>query len=1169
VTKSETGPRRLDEFKTIQESAISQTVSYLKNTWVKNLIDIIKKKFSDIGKGWFNMKETNRLTYEFGKLKRFLTVVRLNMQDCLKELLRASLTEFVESFRSALPETVTVVSQNKVDNGFGQAEPMPPLLSLDLVQVVNKEEFNYLFRPDRIVADILELFEKVVEELKKIPDLEPKILESLHKAKKTETFVITPILPKEKPEVFDPTLVPRRYSDENKWLWDLYQEFAAILGRATSPLEDFRQAFKSYEAVLALKVEDVAGRVNTEDGGNEMETFKAELRRWRGEEQRLKEAIAEDVQVSCFSVNCKETLRILLGKYQEICKKQIEELVKVLKESSKSIQKKFADVEREVQRQPATIEEMIELKGFIANELPKQIEGLRAETAEWVAVVELLESQRVKLPKDDLAKRWKLLAGPRDLMTIVREREKNWDKLSSRFSEQMVTEQEEFTEEVSRIESTVAGFHGNNQLADYQEMGELVVKMNEKLEEMNATARLFNKREGLLEKQALTDYNKIPRLLKSFNPYLVFWKTVSYWMQNQPRWLRDEWDTVDADAAEKFVEEELKGYIAVLKTFRDRTKGEEGDKFKKLLETGESVLAEIEGFKEKVPILVSLKKPGMRDRHWEELVTRTRLSIKIEPGVTFDSLLELGLGEHAAVCIEVGEKASREFGIEKALGQMYKEWEGIDFGLAKFKETGSFVINNFEFVESFLDQHLTDTQTLLINPFKKPFAEDIDKWYESLLTVSNVIEEWRRFQGQWCYLQPIFDSPDINKQLPNESALFKRVDGNWRQTLSQTKVQKNVLKVCTTEGYLDKFKDANASLDKIQKELRTYLELKRSKFGRFYFLSNDDLLSILSETKDVEKVQDHLRKVFENIARLTFTPEKKIVAMSSVENETVSFNKRTVDPSMRQVEDWMSDVEDAMMHAVREHFFQAVEAYPKQPRNEWILWPPGQCVLNGSQVHWTSETETAISGGTLTFYLQKLEDQLKDLVTIDRAKLSPNQFVTLEALIVIDVHAKDVIERLHKADITSPFDFEWVSQLRYYWEANDVRVKCLQTNYKYGYEYLGNTPRLVITPLTDKCYMTLMSAIKLNLGGAPAGPQGPARPSPPRTWPRPSPSSAWSSTARRVWTTSSWGSSSRVWPAPAPGAASTSSTASTWRSCPSSPSSCRSSSAPSPRRPRR
>ena len=116
-----------------------------------------------------------------------------------------------------------------------------------------------------------------------------------------------------------------------------------------------------------------------------------------------------------------------------------------------------------------------------------------------------------------------------------------------------------------------------------------------------------------------------------------------------------------------------------------------------------------------------------------------------------------------------------------------------------------------------------------------------------------VLDEWIACPRLWMYLEPIFGLEDIKKQLPSESKKFQSIDRNLRRMVDGVLKNPAAIDACTRGGQrtLDMLRDGNKVLGAVQKGLSDYLETKRAGFGRIYFLSNDELLEILPQTKEV------------------------------------------------------------------------------------------------------------------------------------------------------------------------------------------------------------------------------------------------------------------------------------------------------------------------------
>ena len=196
----------------------------------------------------------------------------------------------------------------------------------------------------------------------------------------------------------------------------------------------------------------------------------------------------------------------------------------------------------------------------------------------------------------------------------------------------------------------------------------------------------------------------------------------------------------------------------------------------KIKKIAEQIKESVEIFKPFVPMAVAMRTEGLKDRHWEQISAAVGFEVKPYEGFTFQNILDMNLFKYTDEICEIGERAGKEYNIETSMAKMKLEWLNVFLTTKPFRQSGTCTVQGFDEAINFLDEHMTLSQTLQFSPYKKPFEEEIIEWNDNLLYVSNTIEEWIKCQKQWQYLQPIFDSPDIMKQLPGEAKRFKSVD---------------------------------------------------------------------------------------------------------------------------------------------------------------------------------------------------------------------------------------------------------------------------------------------------------------------------------------------------------------------------------------------------------
>ncbi|XP_018562388.1 dynein beta chain, ciliary-like [Anoplophora glabripennis] len=624
-------------------------------------------------------------------------------------------------------------------------------------------------------------------------------------------------------------------------------------------------------------------------------------------------------------------------------------------------------------------------------------------------------------------------------------------------------------------------------------------KTNMEISELETELAKLQEQSNLFE-LVLPDFKPLRAARKEIKQIKQLWDYVNVVRSCMDEWKTTPWKKIDVENMEM----ECKKFGKEIRQMDKELKG--WDVYIQLEASIKNMLTSLRAVTE-------LQNPAIRERHWTQLMQATKVDKRLPPyytvrfvmsdDTTLSDLLALNLHEYEEEVKNIVDKAVKEMAMEKVLKELNATWSVMEFQTEYHERTKLRLLVVTEEVIETLEENQVALQNMMTSKFIDFFLEQVSDWQRKLSNADQVIHVFFDVQRKWSYLESIFiGSEDIRNQLPEDSKRFDKLDKEFKDVLNEMLKTPNIVQATNKAGLYDKLDNILRELTLCEKALNDYLDTKRLAFPRFYFVSSADLLDILSNGNQPDLIQRHLTKLFDSLAKLIFIQEggkntKKAKSMMSKENgEIVPFSH--ICDCSGKVEIWLNRVIDVKRETLHQLFGEAVITYDEKPREVWIYDFPAQTALCGTQIWWTTEVNMAFARleegyeNALKDYQRKQINQLNALINMLLGDLTPGERQKIMTICTIDVHSRDVVAKMILMKVENSQAFQWQSQLRHRWDdkKKDCFANICDAEFRYSYEYLGNTPRLVITPLTDRCYITLTQSLHLIMGGAPAGPAG-------------------------------------------------------------------------------
>ncbi|KAJ8324801.1 hypothetical protein O5D80_007029 [Batrachochytrium dendrobatidis] len=509
-----------------------------------------------------------------------------------------------------------------------------------------------------------------------------------------------------------------------------------------------------------------------------------------------------------------------------------------------------------------------------------------------------------------------------------------------------------------------------------------------------------------------------------------------------------------------------------------------------------------------LPLLTILKNPIFREEHWEHIRTLIQFDLHIETHSIQDIIDTFGFDTISILTdtIEpIEAAANKEYAITNVIKEIKERYQLMPIELETNNCFGLPVVKNFTNYISTMESDLLTLGMMMPSKGMEKYSLILDDIKAKLHTAIEAMREWEKMQPLMISVHGFFESEEVRLQLSVELRRFRVFETGYHVVINN--VQTHQLFSILIEAHPDlpiSIADIRIGLRKITDDVQGWLDKKRLGFPRLFFVSDDELLELVSIAKDPFSIQHQLPRYFDFTEMIYTTNSSKecvITGVKSSEGESVLFNN-SIETRELGVEQWLLKVEQEVQATLQKilvsHMqqlqFEGLHQHWSTIFEKMVHNTPSQIIQLAFQIMRTTELQTCIENNNTSSifdFINQSKDNINRLAALIRqGDTNPSTIHSWKAMIILEINYRDWGQDLYKDRVYDVTSFKWLKGLRYYFseETNTVTVRQYLQSAVYGFEYVGSTSRLCWANISERGYAAIWGAMHLKMGVTGYGP---------------------------------------------------------------------------------